>query len=75
MPPEPEFEERLKLIAGWAAYALWDYRTHPALYAAQSAPWYAGILVHAALAASILLSAFVVKVIVRRQMLASVFSD
>ena len=31
-------------FAGYAIYVCLDYRTHPKVYAMQSAPWYTGIL-------------------------------
>lgn len=31
---------------GHGLYVLWDYKTHPGLYAMQSAPWYTSILTY-----------------------------
>lgn len=31
---------------GHGLYVLWDYKTHPDLYAMQSAPWYTSILTY-----------------------------
>ncbi len=31
---------------GHGFYVLWDYKTHPDLYAMQSAPWYTSILTY-----------------------------
>lgn len=36
------------VFLGRAAFIIWDYAAHPQRYAAQSAPWYTGILMHGA---------------------------
>lgn len=39
----------------WSSVFCWlDYRKHPDFYAAQSAPWYTGIQIHALLLTAVL---------------------
>lgn len=56
------------VFVGHGIYVLWDYKTHPDLYAMQSAPWYTGILVHGAVTVVILAMAIIVKLIIRRKL-------
>ncbi|HBA46256.1 MAG TPA: hypothetical protein DCZ91_00325 [Lachnospiraceae bacterium] len=51
---------------GHALYVCWDYKKHPGLYAAWSAPWYSSILVYGAVALVILAICFLIKLFVRR---------
>lgn len=44
--------------------ALW-YKTHPEIYAMQSAPWYTGILIWAVICSAVLLICLIVKLILR----------
>ena len=41
----------LAQLAAGAVLKYIDYRTHPLAYVAQSAPWYTGVLLHAAVTA------------------------
>lgn len=56
------------VFVGHGIYVLWDYKTHPDLYAMWSAPWYTGILVHGAVTVVILAMAIIVKLIIRRKL-------
>lgn len=51
---------------GRAICVYWDYKTHPDLYAAGSAPWYTSILVHGAVALFILVICFLIKLFVKK---------
>ncbi|WP_335342156.1 hypothetical protein [Pseudoflavonifractor phocaeensis] len=44
---------------------VWDYHTHPVLYAVQSAPWYTGILVYGAFTLAVLLVCLVLKAVIK----------
>lgn len=46
---------------GRGLYVLWRFHAHPALYAAQSAPWYTGMIVHGAFTLALLLICLAVK--------------
>lgn len=52
---------------GLSAYVYWDYKTHPGLYAMQSAPWYTSILVYGAAALFVLLVCGLAKYILRKK--------
>ncbi len=56
------------VFIGHSIYIIWDFNTHPALYAAQSAPWYTSILVYGAATAVVLLIALMAKFFIKRQM-------
>jgi len=51
------------VFIGHGIYVFWDYRTHPDLYAIQSAPWYTSILVYGIFTVVILIVAIVIKLI------------
>ena len=53
------------VFIGRGIYVLWDFKTHPGLYAMQSAPWYTSILVHGAFMLVVLLICFVIKAIIK----------
>lgn len=53
------------VFVGHGIYIVWDFKTHPELYAMQSAPWYTSILVYGAFTFVILLICIVVKVIIK----------
>ena len=55
------------VFVGHGIYIVWDFKTHPELYAMQSAPWYTSILVYGAFTFAILLICIVVKVIIKYQ--------
>ena len=43
------------VFIGYSVYSVWDYKTHPGLYAMQSAPWYTTLLIYVGFAAVLLL--------------------
>lgn len=56
------------IFLGYGIYTLWDYKTHPGLYAMQSAPWYTGILFYGIFAAVVILLSFLLKRILRKSL-------
>ena len=54
------------VFIGYGIYSVWDYKTHPGLYAMQSAPWYTSILVCGVFAAVVLLFGMILKLIIRK---------
>ncbi len=52
---------------GYGLFVVWDYKTHPGLYAMQSAPWYTGIVLSGAFTLVVLLVCLVLKAIVKRR--------
>lgn len=54
------------VFIGHGLYTVWDYKTHPGLYAMQSAPWYTSILVYGIVAAVVVLLSFVLKFLIRK---------
>ena len=54
------------VFIGHGVYIVWNFKTHPELYAMQSAPWYTSILVDGAFALLVLLICFAVKEIIKR---------
>ncbi|MCD8144014.1 MAG: hypothetical protein LUD79_01525 [Oscillospiraceae bacterium] len=53
------------VFIGHGIYIYLDFKTHPDLYAMQSAPWYTSIFVYGAVALTVVLVAVVVKIIIR----------
>lgn len=56
------------IFLGYGLYTLWDYKTHPGLYAMQSAPWYTGILFYGIFAAVVILLSLILKLILRKSL-------
>lgn len=54
-------------LVGRAIAQYIDYRAHPNLYVAYSAPWYTGLLINAAICAVVIGIAVVVKVMLKRK--------
>ena len=54
------------VFLGYGIYMVWDYHTHPVLYAVQSAPWYTGILVYGVFTLAVLLVCLVLKAVIKR---------
>ena len=54
------------VFIGYGIYSVWDYKTHPDLYAMQSAPWYTSILLYGILAVAVLILGFILKRIIRK---------
>ena len=54
-------------FVGRSLCIVWRFKTHPELYAMQSAPWYTSILVHGAFTFVILLICFVIKAVIKHK--------
>ncbi|MCI9051302.1 MAG: hypothetical protein HFI05_05145 [Lachnospiraceae bacterium] len=54
------------VFIGHGIYVLWDYKTHPGLYAMQSAPWYTSILIYGICMIVALIVGIIMKLIIRR---------
>lgn len=52
---------------GHGFYIYRNYQTNPALYIAQSAPWYAGILQYGGMTVLVVAVVIVVKLVIRRK--------
>lgn len=57
----------LGAFLGHGIYRFHDYKTHPALYAMQSAPWYEGLFVDGMTLIIVLLAAGIIKYIIHRK--------
>ena len=53
------------VFIGHGIYVFWDYKTHPGLYAMQSAPWYTSILVYGLFTIVVLIVGIIIKLIIR----------
>ena len=56
------------VFIGHGVYVFYDFKTHPNLYAMQSAPWYTSILLYGIVTAVILLVAIIVKLSIRQKL-------
>ena len=56
------------VFIGHGIYVLWDFKTHPDLYAMQSAPWYTSILLYGIVTAIVLVIAIIIKLIIRQKL-------
>ena len=54
------------VFIGHSIYVIWNYKTHPELYAMQSAPWYTSILVYGFFTLIIIVVGILLKVIMKR---------
>lgn len=54
------------VFIGHSIYVIWNYKTHPELYAMQSAPWYTNILVYGMFALVIIAVGILLKMIMKR---------
>ena len=54
------------VFIGYSVYSVWDYKTHPGLYAMQSAPWYTGLLIYGGFAAAVLILCIILKCVIRK---------
>lgn len=52
---------------GHGLYLYWDFRTHPALYEMQSAPWYARLFVPCGVLVTVLLVGTVLKLVILKK--------
>ena len=55
------------VLIGRGSYIVWNYKTHPELYAIQSVPWYTGILLHGVFTVIVLLICFAAKGIIKHK--------
>lgn len=53
------------VFMGHGIYVYWDYKTHPDLYAMQSAPWYTSILMYGLATGIALIIGLVIKLVLR----------
>ena len=58
-------ESFIGVFIGHGIYVFWDYKTHPDLYAMQSAPWYTSILVYGLFTIVVLIAGIIIKLIIR----------
>lgn len=58
-------ESFIGVFIGHGIYVFWDYKTHPDLYAMQSAPWYTSILVYGLFTIVVLIASIIIKLIIR----------
>ncbi len=56
------------VFIGHGIYVVWDFKTHPELYAAYSAPWYTSILVYGVFTFVVLLVCIVIKAIIKHRL-------
>lgn len=56
------------VFIGHGIYVCRDYKTHPDLYAMQSAPWYTSILVYGIFTIVVLIAGIMIKLIIRRRL-------
>ena len=56
------------VFIGHGIYVFWDYKTHPDLYAMQSAPWYTSILLYGLFTIVALIVGIMIKLIIRRRL-------
>ena len=54
------------VFIGHGIYVFWDYKTHPDLYAMQSAPWYTSIFVNGIVTLILLAVVVIAKLIIRK---------
>jgi len=57
-------ESFIGVFIGHGIYVFWDYKTHPGLYAMQSAPWYTSILVYGLFTIVVLIVGIIIKLII-----------
>ena len=55
------------VFIGRGIYVFWDYKTHPGLYAMQSAPWYTSIVVNGIVTLILLAVVIIAKLIIRKK--------
>ncbi len=56
------------VFIGHGIYVFWDFKTHPDLYAMQSAPWYTSILLYGIVTAIVLVTAIIIKLVIRHKL-------
>ena len=55
------------VFIGRGIYVFWDYKTHPDLYAMQSAPWYTSFFVNGIVTFILLAVVVIAKLIIRKK--------
>ena len=55
------------VFIGHGIYVFWDFRTHPDLYAMQSAPWFTSIFVYGIFTIALLILLGIIKWMIRRK--------
>lgn len=55
------------VFIGHGIYVFWEYKTHPDLYAMQSAPWYTSIFVNGIVTLILLAVVVIAKLIIRKK--------
>ncbi|MCD7748698.1 MAG: hypothetical protein LUH42_01450 [Oscillospiraceae bacterium] len=55
------------VFIGHGIYVIWDFKTHPELYAMQSAPWYTSILMYGIATLFVVSLSLIIKVIIREK--------
>lgn len=55
------------VFIGHGIFVYWDYKTHPDLYAMQSAPWYTSIFVYGVVTLILLVVLAIAKLIIRKK--------
>lgn len=55
------------VFIGHGIYKFWDFKSHPDLYAVESAPWYTSILLWGAVTMVAVAVAVIVKLIIRKK--------
>lgn len=55
------------IFLGHGIYVFWDYKTHPVLYAMESAPWYTSILLYGLFTLMVFVMAMIAKFIIRKK--------
>ncbi len=53
------------VFIGHGAYVVWNHKTHPELYAMQSAPWYTSILVYGVFTLVVLIIGVLLKIFLK----------
>lgn len=56
------------VFIGHGIFVFRDFKSHPDLYAIQSAPWYTSILLYGIAMAAVLLIAIIIKLIIRKKL-------
>lgn len=55
------------VFIGYGVYSFWDFKSHPELYAMQSAPWYTRLILWGAVTIGIVAIAAIIKLIIRKR--------
>lgn len=55
------------VFIGHGIYVIWDFKSHPELYAMQSAPWYTSILMYGIATLFVVSVSLIIKVIIEKK--------